>query len=88
MLPIVTKIIAGKCLYPVGDGRLIASLAEALAREDVLPLATGIAGWHDANALGGEAIVLFRYGAFVDDVAKTNLAETHKQWGLGNMRSL
>ncbi len=42
----------------------------------------------DALAPAGECTVVFRDSAFADDVAKTNLAETLKQRGLGNVRSL
>ena len=52
------------------------------------PLAAGIADWYDARSPAGESTVVFLDSAFADDVAKTNLAETLKQRGLGNVRSL
>ena len=87
-VPIKKKTIAGKSVHSVGAGALFACLDEAIARDDVEPLAAGIAGWHKALASAGECSVVFRDSAFADDVAKTNLAETLKQRGLGNMRSL
>ncbi len=87
-VPIETKMIAGKSVYSVGAGTLFACLDEAIARNDVEPLAAGIADWNEALAPAGECTVVFRDSAFADDVAKTNLAETLKQRGLGNVRSL
>ena len=85
---IETRIIVGKSIHSVGAGTLVACLDEAISRDDVQPLALGIADWHDALAPAGECTVVFRDSAFADDVAKTNLAETLKQRGLGNVRSL
>jgi len=85
---IETKMIAGKSVYSVGIGTLFACLNEAIARDDVEPLAAGIADWHDVLAPAGECTIVFRDSAFADDVAKTNLAGTLKQRGLGNVRSL
>ena len=87
-VPIETKTIAGKSVHSVGAGTLFACLDEAIARDDVEPLAAGIADWHGVLAPAGECTVVFRDSAFADDVAKTNLAETLKQRGLGNVRSL
>ena len=87
-VPIETKIIAGKSVYSVGAGTLFACLDEAIARDDVESLAAGIADWHGVLAPAGECTVVFRDSAFADDVAKTNLAETLKQHGIGNVRSL
>ena len=85
---IETQTIAGKSVHSVGAGTLIACLDEDVSRDDVEPLATGIADWHDTLAPAGECTVVFRDSAFADDVAKTNLAETLRQRGLGNVRSL
>ena len=87
-VPIEKKTIADKPVYSVGIGTLFACLDEVIARDEVEPLAAGIADWHDALAPAGECTVVFRDSAFADDVAKTNLAETLKQRGIGNMRSL
>ena len=87
-VPIETKMIAGKTVHSVGAGTLFACLDEVIARDGAEPLAAGIAEWHDELAPAGECTVVFRDSAFADDVAKTNLAETLKQRGLGNVRSL
>lgn len=87
-VPIETRTIAGKSVHSVGAGTLFACLDEAIAREDVEELALGIADWHDALAPAGESTVVFRDSAFVDDVAKTNLAAILEQRGLRNIRSL
>ena len=87
-VPIETQTIAGKSVHSVGAGTLLACLDGDVSRDDVEPLAAGIADWHEALAPAGECTVVFRDSAFADDVAKTNLAETLKQRGLGNVRSL
>ena len=85
---IETQTIAGKSVHTVGAGTLIVCLDEAVSRNEVEPLALGIADWHDALAPAGESTVVFRDSAFADDVAKTNLAAILEQRGLGNVRSL
>lgn len=87
-VPIDTRIIAGKPVHSVAVGTLIVCLDETISRDDAEPLAFGIADWHGALAPAGECTVVFRDSAFADDVAKTNLAETLKQRGLRNVRSL
>lgn len=87
-VPMETRTIAGKSVHSVGAGTLIACLDEAITREDVEELALAIADWHDALAPAGESTVVFRDSAFVDDVAKTNLAAILEQRGLRNIRSL
>ncbi len=73
-VPISSTTIAGKTVHQVGDGDLIACLSPDIRREDVELLAQGIL------ALLGEADreapprVVFRDGAFADDVAKTRMA--------------
>ena len=87
-VPIETKTIADKSVHSIGAGTLIVCLDDAISRDDVEPLALGIADWYDALSPAGESTVVFLDSAFADDVAKTNLAETLKQRGLGNVRSL
>ena len=57
-------------------------------REDVEPLALGIAEWQAELATVGDATVVFRDSAFVDEVAKTNFAAILEQYGLRDVRSL
>ncbi len=87
-IPIKTKTIAGKSVHSAGTGTLIACLDEAISRDDAEPLALGIADWRDALAPANESTVVFLDSAFANDVAKTNLAETLKQRGIRNIRSL
>lgn len=87
-VPIETRTVTGKSVHSIGAGTLIACLDVAIAREDVEELALAIADWHDALAPTGESTVVFRDSAFVDDVAKTNVAAILEQHGLRNIRSL
>lgn len=87
-VPIEMRAIAGKSVRSVGAGTLIACLAEEIDRQDVEPLALGIAEWRAELAPAGETTVIFRDSAFADDVAKTNLTAILEQRGLGNVRSL
>ena len=86
--PIETRTVAGKQVRSIGAGVLFACLDENIAREDVEPLAFGIAAWREELAPAGDSTVVFRDSAFADDVAKTNLAAILEQRGLGNLRSL
>jgi len=86
--PTETRTIAGKSVHSVGAGVLMACLSDSISREDVEPLAFGISSWHEALSPARESTVVFLDSAFADDVAKINLAETLKQCGLGNVRSL
>lgn len=87
-VPIETKTITDKSVHSVGAGTLIVCLDDAISRDDVEPLAVGIADWYDTLSPAGESTVVFLDSAFADDVVKTNLAETLKQRGLENVRSL
>ena len=87
-VPIETRAIVGKSVRSVGAGTLIACLAEEIDRQDVEPLAVGIAEWRAELAPAGETTVIFRDSAFTDDVAKTNLMAILEQHGLGKVRSL
>ena len=75
-------------VYSVGAGTLMACLAGTITRADVEPLGQVLADWHDEQAPVGDATVIFRDSAFVDDVAKTNLVALLEQHGLGNVRSV
>lgn len=86
--PIEQKQIAGKAVYSIANGKLIACLTEKITQEDVEPLAQGIIEWQKSLTPSGDTMCVFRDNAFVDDVAKTNLAAILNQHGLTNMRSL
>lgn len=87
-VPIEQKTISGKLVHNVGAGALIVCLATEVSRNDAEPLALGIIAWHKEQAPAGEATVVFRDSAFVDDVTKTNVTAILHQHGLGNVRSL
>jgi adenine-specific DNA-methyltransferase len=87
-IPIEQKSIAGKAVHNIGAGTLLVCLAEQIAAAEVEALALGIAAWHKELAPTGETTVVFRDGAFADDVAKTNLTAILQQHGLENVRSL
>jgi adenine-specific DNA-methyltransferase len=87
-MSIEEKTIAGKKVQSVGAGTLLVCLAPKIDRKDAEPLALGIVAWHKELAPAGECTVVFKDSAFVDDVAKTNLAAILEQHGLGNVRSL
>lgn len=87
-VPIVDRNIAGKTVHSIGNGTLLACLAEHVAAEEVEPLAFGMVEWHKELAPAGETTAVFRDSAFADDVAKTNLTAIFEQNGLTNIRSL
>ena len=86
--PTITRDFAGKQVNAVGDGALIACLAEEIAPEEVEGLATGIASWCDELGSNNDAMVVFRDSAFADDVAKTNCTEILRQRGIRDVRSI
>jgi hypothetical protein len=75
-------------VHNIGAGTLLVCLAPQITREQIEPLALGMADWHKTQAPAGESTVVFRDSAFTDDVAKTNLAAILQQHGLENVRSL
>ena len=87
-VPIETRTIADKSVRSIVAGTLIACLDEKITREDVEPLALGIAKWRAELEPAGDTTVVFRDSAFTNDVAKTNLAAILEQHGLENVRSL
>jgi adenine-specific DNA-methyltransferase len=87
-VPIEKKQISDKDVLSVGGGVLLACLVDKITRDQVEPLADGIVKWHQALAPAGDTTCVFRDSAFVDDVAKTNLAAILSQHGLANVRSL
>ena len=87
-VPIETQAIAGKSVRSIATGALITCLDETITREEVEPLALGIAEWHTQLSPAGDSTVVFRDDGFEDDVTKINLVAILKQHGLGNVRSL
>lgn len=87
-VPIEQQQIAGKTVYSIGGGVLLACLAERITRDQVEDLAQGIVAWHKAQAPASDSTCVFRDSAFADDIAKTNLAAILSQAGIKNVRSL
>jgi len=87
-VPMEKRVIAGKDVHAIGGGVLLACLSEKITREDVEPLAQGVAAWYKELAPAGDATCVFRDSAFFDDVAKTNLAAILEQQGIKQIRSL
>ncbi|MHB1678685.1 MAG: site-specific DNA-methyltransferase [Sulfuriferula sp.] len=87
-VPIAQRDIAGKMVYSVGGGVLMACLGTSISRDEVEALAQGIIAWHKELAPAGDTTCVFRDSAFVDDVAKANLAAILEQYGIQNVRSL
>jgi adenine-specific DNA-methyltransferase len=87
-VPIEQKTIAAKTVHSIGGGTLVVCLAEKIGRDEIEPLAQGIAAWHKELAPAGDTTVVFRDSAFADDVAKTNLTAILQQHGLDTVRSL
>jgi len=67
---------------------LLVCLGTEIGSAEVEPLALGIAAWHKQLAPAGDTGVVFRDGAFADDVAKSNLTAILQQHGLEHVRSL
>jgi len=82
------QAIASKTVHAVGAGVLLACLAESVTATEVEDLAQGIIKWYQELAPVGEVTCVFRDSAFVDDVAKTNMAAILQQHGIQNVRSL
>ena len=87
-VPMESRSIAGVSVSSIGGGVLMTCLAEKISREDIEPLAQGIVTWHKELAPAGDTTCVFRDSAFVDDVAKSNLAAILAQSGIQNVRSL
>jgi len=87
-VPIEARDISGKTVHSIGAGTMFACLSERIERADAEPVALGIVAWRDELAPAGDIRVVFRDSAFVDDVAKTNLAEILRQHGLADVKSI
>ena len=102
-VPIAERTLAGKQVFAVSTGDLIACLAPHIESADVEALAEGIVTWYkelapppavnpnaslERPAKFDPPLVVFRDTAFADDVAKSNLTEILKQHSLTDVRSL
>ncbi|KAB0331438.1 site-specific DNA-methyltransferase [Janthinobacterium sp. PLB04] len=87
-VPISHQAIAGKDVYAVGNGILMACLTPGIGAAEVEALAQGIVSWHKELAPSGDTTCVFCDSSFADDVAKTNMAAILVQNGIQNVRSL
>ena len=87
-VPIESRSFSGKSVSCIGGGVLMTCLAEKISLEDAELLAQGIIAWHKDLAPAGDTTCVFRDSAFIDDVAKSNLAAILAQSGIQNVRSL
>ncbi len=86
--PVEQREIAGKRVNAVADGALVACLADSIEGPEVDELALGIVAWRDEMKEAEDISVVFRDGAFEDDVAKANMTEVLRQYGVKDVRSL
>ena len=86
--PIETREFAGKQVYAIAGGELLACLTEQICPEEVEELSTGVADWIGELDNTDDTTVVFRDSAFIDDVAKTNCTEILRQRGIRNVRSI
>ena len=87
-VPSETRMVAGKLVHCVGGGVLIACLATEISHEDVEALSLGVVEIYTSLKPAGDTTCVFRDSAFVDDVAKANVAAILNQNGLKILRSL
>ena len=86
--PIEEREIAGKKIYIVDGGTLIACLDDSVSNEEAETLALGIAKIRDSLENATDGTVIFLDSAFTDDVAKTNATEILRQYGFKNIQSV
>ena len=87
-VPIQQREIAGKTVHSIGNGVLLACLADQIAEADAEALALGMIAWRKEQGAAGDATAVFRDSAFENDVAKSNLAAILEQYGVKQVRSL
>ena len=87
-VPIESREIAGKEIYSIGYGLLIACLDKAISKDQVETIGQGIVDWCCEHSQSSDCHVFFRDSAFSDDVSKTNMVATLYQNGINHVRSL
>ena len=86
--PVETRVIAGKVVHAVGDGRLIACLDALIGYEHFEALGQEIVAWRSRMGAVDESTVVFRDSAFADDVVKANMAAMLQQNGFRHIRAV
>ncbi|QOD82949.1 site-specific DNA-methyltransferase [Chromobacterium haemolyticum] len=87
-VPILKCEIAGKTVHSIGNGVLMACLADQITEGDAEALALGMIAWRKEQGTAGDSTAVFRDSAFENDVAKSNLAAILEQYGIKQVRSL
>ena len=86
--PMECRTIAGKDVWAVDGGALMACMSAPIDDGDVDELAAGIVEWRKRLPERAETAIVFRDDAFADELAKTNLVEILRQHGIDNVRSI
>ena len=86
--PMEQRAIAGKRVNAVAGGALVACMAESIKKQEVDELTLGIVALRDQMEDTENIMVFFRDNAFEDEVAKSNVVEILRQYGIKDVRSL
>ena len=86
--PVQTRIFVEKRVVAVDGGALIACMSEEIGEDDSERVALGIAEWLETLENTDDVTAVFRDDAFINDVAKVNLAEILRQYGVKDVRSI
>jgi adenine-specific DNA-methyltransferase len=85
---IESRSLGDHVLHSIGAGTLLVCLSVTIERGAVEGLASSIVALRNELAPAGDTQIVFRDSAFVDDVAKTNMAAILQQNGLERIRSI
>ena len=86
--PMEQRVIAGKRVNAVAGGALVACMAESIKTQEVDELTLGIVALRDEMENTEDIMVFFRDNAFEDEMAKSNVVEILRQYGVKDVRSL
>ena len=86
--PIEVRSIAGKNVYSIGGGVLIVCLNKTIDESGVEEFGMGIVDWYKKLAPVSDVTCIFRDNAFVNDIAKINLATILEHHGIAKVRSI
>ena len=86
--PVQTRIVVEKRVVAVDGGALIACMSEEIGVDDSERVALEIAEWLETLENTDDVTAVFRDDAFINDVAKLNLAEILRQRGVKDVRSI
>ena len=86
--PIEVRMMAGKRVHSIGGGVLIACLDKTITASEVEELGSGIVEWYKELAPAADVTCIFLDNAFVNDIAKINLAAFLNHQGISRVRSI